>query len=151
MVPGTIVRVTELPLGPTGKLDYGALAALETGAAASTAPRNEAERFVAAVWQEVLRRDPIGVHDNFFELGGHSLLLVQVHNRLRERYPDLPVSTLFDYPTIDALARHLGGALSDGAAAPAAETRARSLSEGRGRLGQRLQMKERTQTRPADA
>lgn len=152
MVPGAIVRVESLPTSANGKIDRRALEALEvTAASPFTAPRNEAERAVAQAWQEVLHRDTVGVHDNFFDLGGHSLLLVQVHNRLRERYPDLAIVALFDHPTVDSLARHLGGEGRGAAEAPAAETRARSLSEGRGRLGQRLDIRARTTTRPADA
>ena len=41
---------------------------------------------IAAIWEEVLRRDGIGVEDNFFEIGGHSLLATQIASRLREHF-----------------------------------------------------------------
>src|SRR5262249_27273909 len=78
----------------------------------------------AAVWRQLLGIDRIGREDNFFDLGGHSLLLVQAHAALVERLGrSLPVTDLFQFPTIESLAEHLGGgqrASSRGAtAAPA--------------------------------
>jgi NADP-dependent 3-hydroxy acid dehydrogenase YdfG/acyl carrier protein len=70
------------------------------------APRNEIEKTIAYIWQEVIGSKRIGIHDNFFELGGHSLLAVQVASRLREVFQiDLPLQTfLFEAPTIAQLA-----------------------------------------------
>lgn len=33
------------------------------------APRDDTEKALAAIWQEVLEVDEVGVDDNFFELG----------------------------------------------------------------------------------
>ena len=50
----------------------------------------------------------IGIHDNFFDLGGHSLLIVQVHDKLRERFKfEVSLVDLFEYPSINSLAEHL--------------------------------------------
>jgi phthiocerol/phenolphthiocerol synthesis type-I polyketide synthase E len=69
------------------------------------APRTEIEQSIAAIWQEVLGVAPIGVHDQFFELGGHSLMATQLIARLREAFPvELPLSRLFEAPTIAGLA-----------------------------------------------
>ncbi|MDT5268241.1 MAG: hypothetical protein QOH49_427, partial [Acidobacteriota bacterium] len=69
------------------------------------APRNEMERVLADIWQEVLGIGGIGVHDNFFQLGGHSLLATRVVSRARKAFSlDFPVKTLFDAPTVAELA-----------------------------------------------
>jgi acyl transferase domain-containing protein len=69
------------------------------------APRNEYEQTVADVWQQVLGVKQIGIYDNFFDLGGHSLLVTQVIGRLRDAFKvDLPLSKLFDVPTVAGLA-----------------------------------------------
>lgn len=70
------------------------------------APRNETEKTIANIWQEVIGFKQIGIHDNFFELGGHSLLAVQVTSRLQKAFQlDLPLQALlFETPTIADLA-----------------------------------------------
>jgi amino acid adenylation domain-containing protein len=114
MIPSAFVLLDRLPLTPNGKLDRKALPSPDMArpslAASYLAPTSELERRIAQVWQEVLHLDKVGVRDNFFELGGHSLLLAQVHGRLVEILKqDLPIVVLFKYPTILALAGHLGG------------------------------------------
>jgi acyl carrier protein len=41
-------------------------------------PRDELETQLVAIWENVLRLQPIGITDNFFELGGDSLAAVQI-------------------------------------------------------------------------
>jgi hypothetical protein len=68
-------------------------------------PRNETERRLTVVWQDLLGIDRIGVHDHFFELGGHSLLGIQLAARLRDDLGlDLPLGTLFEALTIAEMA-----------------------------------------------
>src|SRR6516164_7500680 len=69
------------------------------------APRNKTEQTIAAIWQELLGIEPIGVHVNFFELGGQSLLATQVVARVRAALQtDLPLRRFFEGPTIAQLA-----------------------------------------------
>ena len=72
------------------------------------APRTETEQRLAAIWQEVLRVERIGVNDNFFDLGGHSLLATQVISRAREAFGlNVALANLFDSPTVAGLASHV--------------------------------------------
>jgi amino acid adenylation domain-containing protein len=112
MQPGTFVFLAALPLTPNGKLDRAALPAPQGERpdlrAEYVPPGDETELAVAEVWQEVLGLERVGLHDNFFDLGGHSLLLIQIHDRLRERFGrNLPIVDLFKHPTVGSLARHL--------------------------------------------
>ncbi len=68
-------------------------------------PRNDVERMITEIWQDVLGIDHPGIHDNFFELGGTSLLGIQVISRLKDRLGiDLSPVRLFEGPSISALA-----------------------------------------------
>ncbi|MGQ9372116.1 amino acid adenylation domain-containing protein, partial [Azospirillum sp. A39] len=59
----------------------------------------------AAIWQDVLGLDAVGVHDNFFELGGHSLLGIRVVARVQEALgAALDLRTLFESPTLEEFA-----------------------------------------------
>ena len=112
MVPAAFVVLPELPLTPNGKLDRKALPPPDRMRASVegvfVAPRNELERSIAAIWQEILGLDRVSVHDNFFDLGGHSLLLLRVHTKLRERLRvEHSITDLFRFSTVSALAKSL--------------------------------------------
>ena len=115
MVPGAFVFLSALPLSPNGKVDVKSLPAPERVRpeleAAYAAPKSELERVIAAVWQEALAVETVGIHDNFFDLGGHSLLLARVHARLKEVLGrELSLVDLFKNPTVSALAAALSAA-----------------------------------------
>ncbi|QAV10095.1 surfactin non-ribosomal peptide synthetase SrfAA [Bacillus vallismortis] len=108
MVPAYFTEVAEIPLTPSGKVDRRKLFALEVKAVsgtAYTAPRNETEKAIAAIWQDVLNVEKAGIFDNFFETGGHSLkamtLLTKIH---KQTGAHIPLQYLFENPTIAALA-----------------------------------------------
>ncbi|HEX6289605.1 MAG TPA: amino acid adenylation domain-containing protein [Herpetosiphonaceae bacterium] len=73
---------------------------------AYVAPGDEIEARVAAIWQDVLGIERVGVHDPFFQLGGHSLLGTQLVARLCAAFQvDLPLRALLEGPTIAEVAR----------------------------------------------
>ena len=72
------------------------------------APRNDLEKEIAAVWEELLGIEGIGVYDDFFDLGGNSLSGTQLLSRLREKFKaELPLKDLFENPTIAGVAEML--------------------------------------------
>jgi amino acid adenylation domain-containing protein len=76
---------------------------------AYVAPATEPEARLVELWQALLGVDPVGIHDNFFELGGHSLLGTQMMARLRTGAGiELPLSALFECPTVAELADKVG-------------------------------------------
>jgi acyl carrier protein len=113
MVPGLWIELDTLPLTPNGKVDKKALAHYDSIALTIVnyvAPRSEAEKMLAAIWQELLKIERIGINDNFFELGGHSLLAMRVISAIRrEMQIELPVHELFIHPTIGELAGQFPG------------------------------------------
>jgi acyl carrier protein len=106
LVPSAFVAVGRLPLTPSGKLDRRALPAPDAlPGAAFVAPRTADEAAVAGAWAAVLGVERVGATDNFFEIGGHSLLATRVVARLRDAMGvELLVRTLFEAPTVEALA-----------------------------------------------
>src|SRR5262249_24609456 len=59
-------------------------------------------------WREILGVRVEGVEDNFFELGGHSLMAMQVISRVARAFGvELPVSVIFERPTIAGLAESI--------------------------------------------
>ncbi len=75
------------------------------------APRNEREATLAALWEELFGIASVGVDDSFLELGGHSLLAIQMVTQIRNRLAaELPVTALFESPTVAELAKAVGRA-----------------------------------------
>jgi len=111
MVPSSFVFLSMIPLTANGKVDRQALACPEellVDESAFLAPNTEIEHQIAASWKQVLHQEKIGVHDNFFDLGGNSLLVVQVQQKLVEILnQEIPIITLFQYPTISSLSHYL--------------------------------------------
>jgi hypothetical protein len=73
------------------------------------APRTPVEEALAQAWAEVLGLEKVGIHDNFFHLGGQSQLLVRLQLKIAKVLKrDIPVTVLFEHPTVDGLSRYLG-------------------------------------------
>ncbi|HSF38826.1 MAG TPA: AMP-binding protein, partial [Thermoanaerobaculia bacterium] len=109
MVPAAFVVLDRLPLNPNGKVDRRALPdpgeAESTPAGERIAPRDEMERRLAKLWEEILGTSTLGVTDDFFDLGGHSLLAVRLAARIEhELGKSLPLAVLFQHSTIEELA-----------------------------------------------
>lgn len=69
------------------------------------APRNDVERMLVAMWEELLGVQGVGVEDSFFDLGGHSLIAVRLFARVKKTWAvDFPISVLFEAPTVEKIA-----------------------------------------------
>lgn len=125
MVPATIEIRDRLPKTANGKLDRRALSAPVTVRRppvpkAAPAPvakpgpldglsSDELEARMTAVWSRLLGQEVLSSTANFFDLGGHSLLAVELHRTLiNELAIDLKLTDIFRFPTVAALAAHVG-------------------------------------------
>ena len=107
MVPTAYVQLERIPLSHNGKIDRKSLPEPEKDIREEeyVGARNATEETLCRLWQEVLRRERVGIHDNFFRIGGHSLLAVQVTTRIRGALnADIPLRRMFEAPTIAQLA-----------------------------------------------
>jgi acyl carrier protein len=108
MVPRALVTLDALPLLPNGKLNRRALPAPDAsalGVTAHVAPEGPTQTALAAIWRALLDVERVGAADAFFALGGHSLLAMRLVARIRDAFGvDVPVRTVFEHPTLTALA-----------------------------------------------
>ncbi|GHO70194.1 hypothetical protein KSC_090860 [Ktedonobacter sp. SOSP1-52] len=103
-----LVQMAALPLKEEGEIDVERLGKVNHARRQSEAqePRSKLEQQLVEIWRQVLNTSQVGVLDNFFEMGGHSLLATQVIARLqRILQVNIPVRSLFEYPTIASLAQ----------------------------------------------
>ena len=69
-------------------------------------PRNETEKTLVAIWEELLETAGIGVHDDFFSLGGNSLKAMRLRAILKKVLGrEIALSFIVQHPTIAALSR----------------------------------------------
>jgi enterobactin synthetase component F len=116
MIPSSFMTLADLPMTINGKVDRAALPIPETALRATAgenyvAPHTKGEKLLAELWKETFKLDRVSIHDNFFALGGDSLSAVNMVTELSGRYSiELPISALFQDPTIANLARSIDGA-----------------------------------------
>ena len=104
--------VDNLSLNDNGNTDprtlpYFNATDLERSNNSSVMPRVLESKLIG-IWEDLLGIRPIGIRDNFFDLGGHSLLALRLFNKISALWgKTLPLSTLFQAPTIERLAEIL--------------------------------------------
>jgi acyl carrier protein len=113
MVPAHFIILEQLPLNPSGKIDYRGLPSLASVQSRAPrpdrAPGNAIEEKLSVIFREVLERNDIDIEDNFFRLGGHSLLAARAAARIREAFGiGLELRSFLDSPTVAGLARQIG-------------------------------------------
>jgi acyl-CoA synthetase (AMP-forming)/AMP-acid ligase II len=121
-VPARIELVSELPRGPSGKIERHRLVAAAGRRESGPLPaRAQVEQTVLDAFRSVLGLEHLGVHDDFFAVGGHSLLALRTVARLRRLLErDLPVGLLFEAPTAAGLSARIEVLHANGMEAPLA-------------------------------
>ncbi|MFJ3484099.1 amino acid adenylation domain-containing protein [Pseudomonas sp. NPDC090202] len=118
MIPAYILFLDKMPLSPNGKIDRKALPKADASQLqhAYIAPQTELQQQIAAIWQDVLDLQQVGLNDHFFELGGHSLLATQAVARIKPLLScELSLRDLFAAPTLNAFSALLTARIAEGA------------------------------------
>ena len=75
---------------------------------ARVAPRDDVERTLVEIWQDLLGFRPIGIHDDYYELGGHSLLAIRIVARVAEELGvELSMDAVLEEATVAGMAERL--------------------------------------------
>ena len=111
MVPAHFLWLDALPLTPSGKRDDAALRRrpLREATAADVAPpRDDCERLVAELLEELLDIPAIGIHENIFDLGATSLTAMRLAMLVERRFGvSVSLPALVAGPTIAAIATRI--------------------------------------------
>ncbi len=110
-VPNIFVKLSELPITGTGKINRKALPKpiISNRSNKVFVPATTLiQKKLQSIWSDALALPTLSMQDDFFELGGHSLIAIQVMTRLKkETGHQIPISALFQYSTIEKLSRLL--------------------------------------------
>ncbi len=120
-IPARVVFVKEIPKSPMGKVARARMAeklgvsyALRERAE-YVAPSTPEERRLVALLKRAMDHEKVGVKDSFFDLGGYSLMAVRLFGEIEKEFGvALPLSTLFQHPTVEGLASLIGSRTGGG-------------------------------------
>lgn len=108
MVPSVFITLEAMPQTATGKIDRLKLPRLEEVLNLEkdyVPPRDEYERRLIQIWEELFEMTPIGIRNDFFQLGGHSLLAATLVTKIEETFSKrIDLARLTEAPTIEKLA-----------------------------------------------
>lgn len=118
MVPSYFVKLAEMPVNASGKIDRKALPAPsvkdEKSSSDFVSPEGATELKLASLWKETLGAENISALDNFFKIGGHSLKMVLIQAKIEKEFAvRISIKKLFDAPSVRAMA----GLITEAAAA----------------------------------
>lgn len=112
MVPSYLIQIESLPLNSNGKVDRKQLPDIGSFGAGEereyTAPRNDIEKKLADIWEEILDVDRVSVFDSFFDIGGDSLKGMKMAVIASENNIGITFSDLIKYKTISQISKNLG-------------------------------------------
>jgi amino acid adenylation domain-containing protein len=117
MLPEHYVQLVSFPLTINGKVDRKALPepygiTLSSGAEYRGAT-TETERKLVALWEDILKREKIGLDDNFFLIGGNSLKAMTVINHIHKIFKiKLQLRDFFESATIAEVAEQIEALIS---------------------------------------
>ena len=88
MIPRLFTQLEQMPITSNGKVDKTVLLSMDATISSEDykAPETDLERVLVEIWEDLLRKERIGIHDNFFKLGGHSLKIAELRNIYNKRF-----------------------------------------------------------------
>ncbi|HEX4704906.1 MAG TPA: amino acid adenylation domain-containing protein [Pseudonocardiaceae bacterium] len=104
MVPSYVVRLTEFPTSPSGKVDRGRLPAPVIDTRDARQPETAVQRILCDVFADVLGISGVGMDIDFFAAGGNSIRSLQVVDRAARAGVLVDVADLFVHRTPAGLA-----------------------------------------------
>jgi len=108
MLPDRYIQLKEIPLTPNGKINKEQLLRMESIGMSTgneyIPPKDKVEEQLVQLWEDVLKRKPVGIRDSFFETGGNSLKAMQLVARMRKEFnAEVDIMTLYQHPTVEKI------------------------------------------------
>ncbi|OXB23744.1 hypothetical protein B0A80_09795 [Flavobacterium tructae] len=108
MLPQKYVQLEQMPLTINGKIDKKALYKLQNGTVIEdnhvfVAATTLEEKLLVSVWEEVLKKEGIGIKDNFFSIGGDSIKSIQIVSKLKQHGFVLKAGDIISNPRLEDL------------------------------------------------
>jgi pyochelin synthetase len=116
MVPTRIIRLTEFPLSPNGKVDKKNLPNPLSKKVQKeyVAPKSDFQRQVADLWAKILNTNNVSLSDDFFQIGGNSFSAVRMITALGSLLNrELQLAALLQNPVLEDYCARISSATGD--------------------------------------
>lgn len=101
MIPDHIKKIDQLPINISGKVNEKLLPEININNNEFSIPRNETEKKLCSILQNLLNLNNVGIDDNFFNLGGHSVLATKFLYEIESTFDHfIKFEDFFKDPTI---------------------------------------------------
>lgn len=109
MIPKYWMQIDQIPVTRNGKIDKRALPEVQNVVRQTEAvpPRNETEKVLATIIEEILGTGQISMNDSFFHLGGDSIKAIRVVSKVREKGYEINVRTIMEQKIIEKIAKSM--------------------------------------------
>ena len=106
MIPSVYVQLDTLPYTPNGKIDRKKLPdpSLDQKNQSIILPRNDFDKNLISILENLLKTNTINLNDDFFELGGDSLSAITLSAQIKAKFDiDIFVKDIIENPVIQDL------------------------------------------------
>ncbi len=110
MIPAFFVRLDDMPMTSSGKIDRKALPKPEGNICTTqdyVGPQTQLQKKLVKIWQDVLGIERVGITDNFMALGGDSIKAIQITSQLKKLNLKIGLKEIFKYKTIDEVSKNV--------------------------------------------
>ena len=107
MIPKYYIQMDEFPLNQNGKVEYKAFPKPEkclTNNEITNEPKNQTQKTLTKIFEDILNVKNVSINDNFFNLGGHSLKAIRAVSAIqKELLVKVSLKEFFTYPYVVSL------------------------------------------------
>lgn len=111
MVPSAFMFLEKIPVTYNLKIDRKKLMELKIEDESEDAyeiPQNRTQEMLAAIWEQEMQKERIGIKDDFYCIGGHSLSMIKIKEQVYKKTGfSMPLSWFSKYATIERMAEQL--------------------------------------------
>ncbi|CAF1390131.1 unnamed protein product [Adineta steineri] len=108
MVPVGFVALQQFPLNRNAKIDRKALTMIKPVVKDYVGPKDEVEKNLVEICQNLLNMEQISFNDNLLLIGAHSILINQIKSKIQQRFKiNVPIKIFYEYPVLSMLAEYL--------------------------------------------
>ena len=111
MIPTHFVFLDDMPITTSGKINFAVLRnksiTIKTTPFTQTQPKNDREKKILRLWQNILKRVDISCNENFFTAGGDSMAVLELTLEAEQHGIPLTPALIVEFPTVSGQATWL--------------------------------------------